>query len=385
MTRPTTYVLRMLLFLLVVAAVVAFLYPTLLGAFQNNPVLDGLILAVLGLGIVWNLVMVLRLSPEVRWIETLRQPRAGLAPPRPPTLLAPMASMLASRNRADRLVLSTPATRALLDSLSSRLDESRELSRYMTGLLIFLGLLGTFWGLLRTVHSIGGVISTLSVGSGDVTQMFDQLKGGLAGPLAGMGTAFSASMFGLAGSLVLGFLDLTAGQAQNRFFNELEEWLAGITRFSSGFAAAEGEAPIPAYVQALLEQTAENLDGLQGVLSRGEDGRIAHNQTMAALADRLGTLTELLRANQQLMLRVAESQQAMLPALTRLGDGGGNASAGQTELRAIERLLQRLLAETEQGRSQSTAELRNELRVLTRTVAASGSQAGPSFNPSASR
>ncbi len=385
MTRPTTYVLRMLLFLLVVAGVVAMLYPTLLAAFGNNPVLDGLILAVLGLGIVWNLVMVARLTPEVRWIETLRQPRAVLAPPRPPTLLAPMASMLASRNRADRLVLSTPATRSLLDSLSSRLDESRELSRYMTGLLIFLGLLGTFWGLLRTVHSIGGVISTLSVGSGDVTQMFDQLKGGLAGPLQGMGTAFSASMFGLAGSLVLGFLDLTAGQAQNRFFNELEEWLAGITRFSSGFAAAEGEAPIPAYVQALLEQTAENLDGLQGVLSRGEDGRQAHNQTMAALADRLGTLTELLRANQQLMLRVAESQQAMMPALTRLGDGGGNAGGGQTELRAIERLLQRLLAETEQGRSQSTAELRNELRVLTRTVAASGGQAGPSFNPSASR
>ena len=385
MTRPTTYVLRMLLFLLVVAAVVAMLYPTLLAAFGNNPVLDGLILAVLGLGIIWNLLMVARLSPEVRRIETLRQPRARLAPPRPPTLLAPMASMLASRNRADRLVLSTPATRSLLDSLSSRLDESRELSRYMTGLLIFLGLLGTFWGLLRTVHSIGGVISTLSVGSGDVTQMFDQLKGGLAGPLQGMGTAFSASMFGLAGSLVLGFLDLTAGQAQNRFFNELEEWLAGITRFSSGYASAEGEAPIPAYVQALLEQTAENLDGLQGVLSRGEDGRQAHNQTMAALADRLGTLTELLRANQQLMLRVAESQQAMMPALTRLGDGGGNTAAGQTELRAIERLLQRLLAETEQGRSQSTAELRNELRVLTRTVAAAGGQAGPSFNPSASR
>ena len=383
MTRPTTYVLRMLLFLLVVAAVVAMLYPTLLAAFGNNPVLDGLILAVLGLGIVWNLLMVARLSPEVRWIETLRQPRAGLAPPRPPTLLAPMASMLASRNRADRLVLSTPAMRSLLDSLSSRLDESRELSRYMTGLLIFLGLLGTFWGLLRTVHSIGGVISTLSVGSGDVTEMFNQLKGGLAGPLQGMGTAFSASMFGLAGSLVLGFLDLTAGQAQNRFFNELEEWLAGITRFSSGYASAEGEAPIPAYVQALLEQTAENLDGLQNVLARAEDGRQAHNQTMASLADRLGSLTELLRANQQLMLHVAETQAAMTPVLKRLGDGG--EAGGQPELRAIERLLQRLLAETEQGRSQSTAELRNELRVLTRTVAATGGQAGPTFNPSAAR
>ena len=382
MTRPTTYFLRMLLFLCLVAAAVVTLFPTLLTAFRNNPVLDGLILAVLLLGVLWNLAMVLRLAPEVRWIETLRQPRAGLAPPRPPRLLAPMASMLATRNRADRLVLSTPATRSLLDSLSSRLDESRELSRYMTGLLIFLGLLGTFWGLLRTVHAIGGVIANLSVGSGDVTQMFNQLKAGLAEPLAGMGTAFSASMFGLAGSLVLGFLDLTAGQAQNRFFNELEEWLAGITRFSSGYAAGEGEAPIPAYVQALLEQTAENLDGLQSVLARGEDGRVMHNQTMASLADRLGGLTEMMRTNQQLMLRVAESQAAMAPALKRLADPAGLDQGGLQELRSIERLLQRLLSDSEQGRAQTTADLRNELRVLTRTIAATGLQGGgPAASP----
>ncbi|MCQ8279037.1 flagellar motor protein MotA [Acetobacteraceae bacterium KSS8] len=386
MTRPTTYVIRMLVFLLVVAVAVAFLFPTLVLAFRNNPILDGLILAVLVLGIGWNLLMVIRLTPEVRWIETLRQPRAGLAPPTPPRLLAPMASMLATRNRADRLVLSTPATRSLLDSLSSRLDESRELSRYMTGLLIFLGLLGTFWGLLHTVHSIGGIIAGMNVGSADVTQMFDQLKSGLAQPLAGMGTAFSASMFGLAGSLVLGFLDLTAGQAQNRFFNELEEWLAGITRFSSGYTGGDGEAPIPTYVQALLEQTAENLDGLQSVLVRAEDGRQNHNQTMATLADRLGALTELLRANQQLMLRVAETQSAMTPVLRKLADPAGADAAGGQELRSIERLLQRLLAETEQGRAQSTAELRNELRVLTRTVAASAPGAAtapstPSFGP----
>ncbi len=382
MTRPTTYVIRMLIFLALVGAAVGALYPTLLAAFRNNPVLDGLILGVLALGVLWNLAMVWRLAPEVRWIETLRQPRAGLAPPNPPRLLAPMASMLATRNRADRLVLSTPAMRSLLDSLSSRLDESRELSRYMTGLLIFLGLLGTFWGLLKTVHSISGIIGNMSVGGGDVTQMFDQLKSGLAAPLAGMGTAFSASMFGLAGSLVLGFLDLTAGQAQNRFFNELEEWLAGITRFSSGYAAAEGEAPIPAYVQALLEQTAENLDGLQGVLARAEDGRLAHNQTMATLSERVGGLAELLRANQQLMLRVADTQSALAPALARLADQTGGDAKGGQELRSIERLLQRLLTETEQGRSQSTAELRNELRVLTRTVAAaSGPSPTPSFTP----
>ena len=186
-----------------------------------------------------------------------------------------MASMLATREaqgRTDqaRFTLSTASMRSLLDGIASRLDESRELSRYMTGLLIFLGLLGTFWGLLKTVGAVSDVIGSMSVGSGDLNALFEQLKSGLAKPLAGMGTAFSASMFGLAGALVLGFLDLTAGQAQNRFFNELEEWLAGLTRLSSG-VLAEGEGSVPVYVQALLEQTAENMEDLQRILSRGED------------------------------------------------------------------------------------------------------------------
>jgi hypothetical protein len=161
--------------------------------------------------------------------------------------------------------------RSVLDGIASRLDEQREVSRYMIGLLIFLGLLGTFWGLLLTIGSISDVIGNMSVGSGDLNQLFNQLKAGLAQPLRGMGTAFSASMLGLAGALVLGFLDLSAGQAQTRFFNELEEWLAGITRLSSGVLGSEGEGGggVPAYVQALLEQTAENLEALQRTLERG--------------------------------------------------------------------------------------------------------------------
>ena len=374
MTRPTTYFVRMLIFLAAIAAVAAALWRTLYAAFQNNPLLDGLILFVLGLGIIWNLVMVVRLTPEVRWLETLRHPRAGLAPPSPPKLLAPMASMIASRNRADRLTLSTPAMRSLLDSLSSRLDESRELSRYMTGLLIFLGLLGTFYGLLLTVAAISSVIANLSVGSGDVNQMFDQLKTGLVKPLHGMGTAFSGSMFGLAGALVLGFLDLTAGQAQNRFFNELEEWLAGITRFSGGYAG-EGDQPVPAYVQALLEQTAENLDGLQSVLARGEDTRSLHNDTLNTLAERMADLAEIMRQNQQLMQRVSEGQAALAPALRRLADQSDQGGAGETRehMRNIERLLGRVLHENEQGRVQTTTDIRSDLRLLTRTLAALGS------------
>jgi hypothetical protein len=263
--------------------------------------------------------------------------------------------------------------RSLLDGLGSRLDESRELSRYMTGLLIFLGLLGTFWGLLKTVGAVSEVIGGMSVGSGDVNALFEQLKSGLTKPLAGMSTAFSASMFGLSGALVLGFLDLTAGQAQNRFFNELEEWLAGLTRLSSG-ALGEGDGAIPVYVQALLEQTAENMEGLQAILGRGEEGRIQANTAILSLTDRLGALSDTMRTNQQLMLRLAEAQMQLTPAIQRLADPQSNTAehteAMRAHLRNIDIVVQRLLAESEQGRQQSTAELRNDLRVLTRTIAA---------------
>jgi uncharacterized protein YukE len=371
MTRPSGYLIRMLVFLLAVAAAAGLLSPVLITAFNNNPVLNSLILLILLLGIGWNLNQVLRLRPEVTWLETYQTARSRLAALPSPKLLAPMASMLSMREGRDNgraFTLSTTAMRSLLDGLASRLDESRELSRYMTGLLIFLGLLGTFWGLLKTVTSVSDVIAGMTMGNGDMNLMFEQLKAGLARPLAGMGTAFSASMYGLAGALVLGFLDLTAGQAQNRFFNELEEWLAGLTRLSSG-VLSEGEGSVPVYVQALLEQTAENMEGLQRVLSRDEDGRAQANQAMATLNERLGTLADTMRANQHLMLRIAETQAALAPALQRLSDLQGD-DASRTHLRNIETFLQRLLTETEQGRSRATADLRNDLRLLTRTVAA---------------
>jgi hypothetical protein len=262
--------------------------------------------------------------------------------------------------------------RSMLDTIASRLDESRELSRYMIGLLIFLGLLGTFWGLLLTIAAVADVISGMSVGSGDINALFEQLKTGLNKPLRGMGTAFSASMLGLAGALVLGFLDLTAGQAQNRFFNELEEWLASLTRVSSGVLGGEGEGSVPVYVQALLEQTAENMEGLQRTLSRGEDDRREGTQAILGLTERLGALSDTMRANQQLMLRIAESQQALGPALARLAESRdtGAEEAARAHLRNIELYLQRLISENEQGRQQSTTELRNEIKILTRTIAA---------------
>jgi len=374
MTRPGTYLIRMALFLIAVGVAVSLLSTVLLEAFYNNPMLNSFILLVLALGIAWNLRQVLRLSPEVTWLEHYQTGQGRQSATPAPKLLAPMASMLAGReeHRRDgmsRFTLSATAMRSLLDGIASRLDESRELSRYMTGLLIFLGLLGTFWGLLKTVHSVSEVIGGMTAGSGDLNMMFEQLKSGLTKPLAGMGTAFSASMFGLAGALVLGFLDLTAGQAQNRFFNELEEWLAGLTRLSSG-ALAEGEGSVPVYVQALLEQTAENMEGLQRILARGEEGRAQANQAVMTLNERIGMLSDTMRANQQLMLRIAETQSALGPALQRIGNIQGGDDVARAHLRNIEIYLQRLLVDAEQGRAQATADLRNDLRILTRTVAA---------------
>jgi hypothetical protein len=378
MTRPTTYLIRMLIFLAAVLAVGVFLIPKLRIFFASNPALNAFIFFVLLLGILWNLRQVLRLEPEVAWVgdyQRTRQRMSGLVPPK---LLAPMARMLAARaeaaGREGRVTLSAQAMRGLLDGIGSRLDESRELSRYATALMIFLGLLGTFWGLLRTVSAVADVIQGMSLGGGDINAVFDQLKAGLAGPLAGMSTAFSSSMFGLAGALVLGFLDLQAGQAQNRFYNELEDWLAGFTRLSSGVLGGDGEGGnVPLYVQALLEQTAENMEGLQAVLSRGEEGRLQSTQALTALAERLNTFTDTMRANQQLMLRIAESQSSLAPALQRLGDHRDHRASDEVahaHLRNIEHALQRLIAESEQGRAQTTSELRNDIRVLTRTIAA---------------
>jgi len=378
MTRPIHYLIRMLVFMAAVTVVVFLLSTALVTAFSTNPLLNALIVLVLAIGVLWNLRQVLRLRPEVRWVETLQTARAELAALPTPKLLAPMARMLATRastareqGREDRFTLSGPAMRSLLDSIASRLDESRELSRYMVGLLIFLGLLGTFWGLLLTVSSVGDVIANMSVGTGDINVLFEQLKSGLAKPLKGMGTAFSSSMLGLSGALVLGFLDLTAGQAQNRFFNELEECLAGMTRLSSGALGGDGEGSVPAYVQALLEQTAENMESLQTILARGEDGRRESNQTMLALAEKVGMLTDNMQANQAMMARMEETHRALLPALQRLGDGraSGGDDSSRVHLRNIDVLLQRLLADLEMGRAQTTSEIRNEIKILTKTIA----------------
>ena len=206
---------------------VVVLYRQIWAAFLANPGLNALIIGVLAIGIALAFRQVIRLFPEVNWVNGFRLADPGIAVERPPVLLAPMAALLG--DRIGRMAISSQLMRGILDSIAARLDEARDMSRYMTGLLVFLGLLGTFWGLIETVGSVGNVINSLKPG-GDAGAIFDSLKEGLAAPLSGMGISFSSSLFGLAGSLVLGFLDLQTSQAQNRFYTELEDWLSTTVR-----------------------------------------------------------------------------------------------------------------------------------------------------------
>lgn len=376
MSGQRPFLIRMSVFLVFVIGVVVALVGTLAAAFFANPVLNGVILGVLIIGIVYNFRQVLLLKPDTTWLEAVRNEDVpGTVPgmvPRNPRLLAPLATMLADRR--GRMMLSAVSMRSLLDGIGSRLDESRDLSRYMIGLLIFLGLLGTFWGLLQTVTSVGDVIGDLSVANQDMLGVFDDLKAGLEAPLEGMGTAFSSSLFGLAGSLVLGFLDLQASQAQNRFYNRLEDWLSSYTRLSGGTLAVEGDQSVPAYVSALLEKTADSLDDLRRILARGEEQRGVSAANLLSLTERLATLTDHMRSEQDLMVKLVENQVEMRPVLERLAAGAtqpaGLDEPSRAHLRNLDVYVTRLLEELVSGREQTVAELRGEIKLLARTIAA---------------
>src|SRR2546427_7168953 len=248
LSSPRIFLIRMLVFLILCALLVVILYKQIWVAFLANPGLNGVIIGVLLIGIVLTFRQVIRLYPEINWVNGFRLADPGLAVERAPVLLAPMAAILG--DRVGRMAISSQIMRGILDSIATRLDEARDISRYMTGLLVFLGLLGTFWGLIETVGSVGKVIDGLKVG-GDAGALFDTLKEGLAAPLGGMGISFSSSLFGLAGSLILGFLDLQSSQAQNRFYTDLEDWLASTVREYSGDGATGSSGELQTAVERL--------------------------------------------------------------------------------------------------------------------------------------
>lgn len=315
LSTPRIFLVRMLVFLVLCGLVGVVLNKQIVQAFFANPGLNALIGAVLLIGTILSFRQVIRLYPEVSWVNNFRIADPGLAVSRHPTLLAPMAAILGGE-RTGRMTISQQTMRHLLDSIGTRLDESRDISRYMTGLLVFLGLLGTFWGLIETVGSVGKVIDGLKVG-GDAGALFDTLKGGLAAPLSGMGISFSSSLFGLAGSLILGFLDLQAGQAQNRFYTDLEDWLATTVREYGG---ENGSGAVNADLEAAIDRLRATFE---------ESSNRGATAAMANLAEAIQGLVGHMRTEQQMIREWA--------------DGQGEQN------REIKRLLERLARQTEKS------------------------------------
>ncbi|WP_370517588.1 flagellar motor protein MotA [Spiribacter sp. 2438] len=372
MRNPNRVLIWIMAFLAAVALVAGLLHQPLSEAFLANPVFNGMILGVLFIGLVINCRQIVVLRPEVEWVEQFRRSEPSDMPPLPGSrLLGSMAKMLTGR-RGDHLSLSAMSLRTVLDGIRSRLDESRDVSRYMIGLLVFLGLLGTFWGLLDTLRAVGGVIGNLTVSGADAGQIFAELRDGLRAPLEGMGTAFSSSLFGLAGALVLGFVDLQASHAQNRFYNDLEEWLSGQTRLSSGALGGDGEGSVPAYIQALLENTADSLDKLQRTMARGEEERRGVDARIIELTEEVSRLAEQSQSEQRGVMSLTRTQSELQGVLGRLADATETTGAREGEhieqLRAMAHGLQDLRQELATDRERLIAELRDEVRLLTRTV-----------------
>ncbi|MCW6506880.1 flagellar motor protein MotA [Lichenifustis flavocetrariae] len=303
LSSPRVFLVRMVVFLILVGFVALILYRQIQTAFLANPALNGLIFGVAAIGVILGLRQVIRLFREVRWVNGLRQ-QTNDAPP--PVLLAPLTTIF-RQGSTDRAI-PTLTLRAVLDAVGSRLDESRELARYLTGLLIFLGLLGTFWGLLATVGSISGVIQSMQV-TGDAGTMFDDLKNGLAAPIAGMSVSFTSSLFGLSGSLVLGFLDLQAGQAQNRFFTELEDTLSTFTTEAAGEGSEAAAVALPPGLQAALDKIAAGTD---------QSSSRAATVAMANLAEGIQGLVQHMRSEQQLIRDWVETQSSQSNETRRL-------------------------------------------------------------------
>jgi len=376
LTKPTRYLTRMLVFLAAVVAVAAVLYRPLTVSFAANPYLNGLILVVLVIGIIYAFRQVVSLQPEVRWAQVQARDEDRATPAESPRLLAPVAALLASRG-GSRLRMSALSLRSLLDGVAARLDEGREISRYFTSVLVFLGLLGTFYGLLITISEISGTISGLSVQGADVGGLFDALKEGLQGPLGGMGTAFSSSLFGLAGSLVLGFLDLQVGQAQNRFYTDVEDWLTSITRLTAAggedSAAAGGGAP-DSYIVALVEQAADDMANVLRLLKKAETERIEANANMRALAEGIANLADQLRAQRGAAEKTADSQmevQALLSRLVALERAREPAldDAAQTHLRNLDLGVKALKDEQTRSAEAIAEAFRQEIKLLARALA----------------
>jgi len=340
--------------------------PRVLPVIEANPWLNGFIIFVFFLGVVACFLQVAQLIQSVRWVEHFVTDRD--AGNRPPRLLAPLAALLRRRDR--RLQITTSSTRSILDSVATRIDEAREITRYLVSLLIFLGLLGTFYGLATTVPALVDTIRSLAPSEGETNmEVFTRLMSGLESQLGGMGVAFASSLLGLAGSLIVGLLELFAGHGQNRFYRELEEWLSTITKLSfSGDGEQAGDTGI---VEQVLDQMTDQMERLTLMFSRAQEGQNEVDARLGQLADSVERMTERLEAtapSANSLARIAEGQERLAEVLAERETSEGLDAESRMRLRSIDVQMLRLLEEVAAGRQESMAELRTDLAALNRTL-----------------
>ncbi|MBX9976638.1 MAG: flagellar motor protein MotA [Alphaproteobacteria bacterium] len=369
MTFVSRSFIKMLLFVGFIATGITLLFGPLYGAFKHNPVLNTVIFSIFVVGVLVNFLSLYRIQKEQRWLASYDRGHERFPGTPEPKILTPVALIF---NESKNHYLSPILVRSLLASVDARLDAMRDVSRYIIGLLIFMGLLGTFWGLSQTIGAIAGVISGIDLGVGDVKEAFSTLKQGLQSPLSGMGTAFSCSMFGLGGSLIVGFLDLQISRLATEFYHCVEDRLTLLTKVSTA-DSSDAVHSGPAYLHGLLEQTAENMNQLQNLIRRGEDNRTSVIKSMQGVGEKLTVMTDQMLTNQQLLKKIAENQidlQGALQQFYKVQQHSPNDDAIKHHMRSMDATLSKILEESIDGRSRSTQDLRNEIRLVARTISA---------------
>ena len=371
-SRPIRQIVLMLVVLGLTMAGAFLALPRVMPVFEANPWLNGFIFFVFVIGVVACFWQVFQLIGSVRWIEGFAAQHPGHELTKAPLLLAPLATML--RQRGKRMQIASTSARSILDSVAQRIDEAREITRYIVNMLIFLGLLGTFYGLATTVPAVVDTIRSLAPQEGEGgVDVFNRLMTGLEAQLGGMGVAFASSLLGLAGSLVVGLLELFASHGQNRFYRELEEWMSTITRvgFASGDSEGGGDAGGVAHV---LEHMAEQMDSLQTLITQSDVSRAMVDEKLGVLADSVERLTHRMSDTNPIntaLTRVAEGQERLIEVMQERGapraDSGLDAES-RMRLRSIDVQMLRILEEISAGRQETMTELRTDLAALTRVL-----------------
>ena len=374
-SQPIRAITTMLLVCILVGAGGWLIYGTVIDIIRTNPVLNGVIAFVFLVGVLTCFWQVWILAQSVYWIENFVRGTPGTEDMAPPRLLAPLAALL--RSRSARLSISASSSRSIQESVVQRIDEARDITRYIINLLVFLGLLGTFWGLATTVPAVVETIRSLAPEEGESgLDVFGKLMGGLESQLGGMGTAFSSSLLGLAGSLVLGLLELFAGHGQNRFTRELEEWLSSITRL--GYAG-DGEGADQNALSLLVDHMAQQMEELQALQAQTEANRFHSEMKINELVNAMTALTDRMdaeRGQAGLLRRIAEGQEKLLEALKEGEGGSGSDPESRMRLRSIDVQLLRILEEMSAGRQETLTDLKTDIAQLTAAIRQLGRSAG---------